>query len=399
MSGVLGVSVGTATIHAVLARGSAIGWAGRAEYAGRADLTDALARLVAECAEKPSRVRVVLERGLVQLRSIAPAPPLGAQAVAAYVALEAPRLFRNGSGPLLTDAALLGAAGGRALWAGAADDATVRSVVDGCRQAGLALDAVGPAADVLPAALAAAPTGGSFAIPNGAATEVLDVAGGRTVRSRLASGGQGAAPAWTPPLAALGGEAPRFAAAYAAAVVRPRLLFLPREAREARRIRAARRLRWLAAAAVGLWLLAGAAYAARLGAAARAAERELAAMGAAVDSALAVRRDLGAAIGVVETVAAAQRSRSRHLQLLAALTRALPDSSVVVALRVAPDSTVRISGYAASAALVLARVEQVEGLRGARLEGSVTRELVGAGTPQQRSWDRFALVARLEPQR
>jgi len=395
VSGVLGVSVGTATIHAVLARGKAVGWAGRAEYRSRADLTEALARLVAECAVKPRRVRVVLERGMVQLRSIAPAPPLRARALAAYVALEAPRLFRNGSGPLLTDAALQAAGAGRRLWAGAADDATVRSLVDGCRQAGLALDAVGPAADVLPAALAA-PAGGSFAIRNGAGTEMVEIAGGRTLRSRLVASGEGAAPEWVAPLAALGEEAPHFAAAYAAALARPRLLFLPKEALEARRIRAARALRRLAAATAGLWLLAGAVYAVRLGAAARAADREMAAMGAAVDSALAVRRDLDAATGVMATIARAEGERSRHLALLAALTRALPDSSVVVSLRVAPDSTVRLSGYAAGAARVLARIEQVSLLRGARLEGSVTREVLGAGTPQQRSWDRFALVARLQ---
>jgi Tfp pilus assembly protein PilN len=116
-----------------------------------------------------------------------------------------------------------------------------------------------------------------------------------------------------------------------------------------------------------------------------------------VDRALALRRDLDAAADVLATVNAAEGARSRHLALLADLTRLLPDSSVLVALRVAPDSTVRLAGYAASGARVLAQLEQVPHLRGARLEGPLIREALAAGTAQARTWDRFAVVARLEP--
>ena len=396
MSGVLGLSVGPGTLHALLMRRGAIRWAGCTTYSSRSDLTEAVARLVSECSERPGRARIVLDRRLVQLRSLTPAPPIRARTAAAYVALEAPRLFRNGIEPLVTDALVLHAGGQHTLWAGAASETTVRALLAGCREAGLEVEALGPAADVLAAASCASPSSGAIAFPNGATTEVVELAGDRTLRSRLVAGAEAASPTWVAPLAALGPDAPYFAPAYAAARARPRLLFLPRETHEARRLRARRRLRSLAAAAVGLWLVALGVYAVRLSTTARGAERELRALGPAVDSALALRRDLDAAAGVLATIGAAAEGRSRHLALLADLTRALPDSSVLVALRVGPDSTVRLAGYAASAARVLAQLERVDGLRGARLEGPVTREVVGAGTGQQRSWDRFAVLAHLE---
>lgn len=401
MSGVLGLSVGPGTLHALLLGKGAIRWAGCTTYGTRSDLTEAVARLVGECSERPGRARIVLDRRLVQLRSLTPAPPVGARTAAAYVALEAPRLFRNGIEPLVTDALIVHGRGTprgqRTLWAGAASEATVRALLAGCREAGLEVEALGPAADVLAAASSASPSSGAIAFPNGATTEVVELAGDRTLRSRLIAGTEAVSPEWVAPLAALGPDAPYFAPAYAAARERPRLLFLPRETHEARRLRARRRLRWLAAAAAGLWLAALGVYAVRLGIAGRAAERELRALGPAVDSALALRRDLDAAAAVLETIGAAAEGRSRHLALLGEITRALPDSSVLVALRIAPDSTVRLAGYAASGAQVLARLETVTQLRGARFEGPLVREALGAGTGQSRTWDRFAVLAHLEP--
>jgi hypothetical protein len=403
VSGVLGLSVGPGTLHALVWGKGAIRWAGTTTYGGRADLTEAVARLVGECSDRPRRARIVLDRRLVQLRSITPAPPVKTRNAAAYVALEAPRLFRNGVEPLVTDALIVHVRGKprgqRTLWAGAASEAVVRALLAGCREAGLEVEALGPAADVLPTASCAPPGSGAIAFPNGATTEVVELAGDRTLRSRLVPNASAEGPSWVTPLAALGPDAPHFAAAYAAARARPRLLFLPRETHEARRLRARRGLRWLAATAAGLWLAALGVYGVRLGTTARAAERELRALGPAVNSALALRRHLDAATGVLATIGAAAEGRSRHLVLLGEITRALPDSSVLVALRITPDSTVRLAGYAASGAQVLARIETVPRLRGARFEGPLVREALGAGTGQARTWDRFAVVAHLEAAR
>ena len=125
------------------------------------------------------------------------------------------------------------------------------------------------------------------------------------------------------------------------------------------------------------------------------AERELNRLAPAIDSALAVRRELTAARATLGLMAHAERARSRHLVLLADLTRSLRDSSFLVALRLAPDGTLRLGGYAPVAARALADLEQVAALRNPKFEGPVTRE-VGHGA---RELDRFAIVGRVEVER
>jgi hypothetical protein len=145
----------------------------------------------------------------------------------------------------------------------------------------------------------------------------------------------------------------------------------------------------LAALGAGLWLLAGLLYAGRTVASDVAAARQLAVSAPAVDTALALQRQLDAAAGALAVIGAARASRSRHLELLAALSTALRDSTFLMALRVERDGTLRLVGYAPSAAGVLARLEAVPQLRGAKLEGAVTRE-APAGRPEL---DRFSIVA------
>jgi len=129
--------------------------------------------------------------------------------------------------------------------------------------------------------------------------------------------------------------------------------------------------------------------------AASGAERELTRLAPAIDSALAVRRELAAARATLGLMARAERVRSRHLGLLADLTRALRDSTFLVALRVAPDGTLRLGGYAPVAARALADLEHVAALHNPRFEGPVTRE-AGHGV---RELDRFAIVGRVEVER
>ncbi|MGH7675109.1 MAG: hypothetical protein ACREMV_07540, partial [Gemmatimonadales bacterium] len=109
MSPMLGLSVGSTAIRAVLVerRTGAVQWAGTAPYAGVADLGEVVARLAAEAGAPVRQARVALERDVLQLRTVSPAPPLRAPAARAYVALEAPRLFRRNGWPLVTDAVLV----------------------------------------------------------------------------------------------------------------------------------------------------------------------------------------------------------------------------------------------------------------------------------------------------
>jgi Tfp pilus assembly protein PilN len=150
-----------------------------------------------------------------------------------------------------------------------------------------------------------------------------------------------------------------------------------------------RRLYRFAALGLALWTAAGAIYMGRLHATYARATHQLDASRLLVDSALELRRDLDAGQATLQTLAQARRTRATHLRLLGSLTRGLPDSVTLIALHVGADRTVRLVGYAPRASQVVAELEQVQGLSGARLEGAVSRELVaGRGT-----LDRFSIVA------
>jgi hypothetical protein len=389
----LGISVGAADVRAILWWRDAIRWAGAAPYETVDELADAIARLAGEAGMPVRRARVVLEREVVQLRSIVPAPPLKPAALRRYVALEAQRLFRKNGAALVTDGVRISLTKTDAgLWAGAAAEPLVQAILAGCVQAGLSVDALGPAADVLPHALETAQ--GPVAFSNGGTTEVLELGVGGVWQSRMV---RGTSPApsreFTRALAALGDETQHFAAAYGAAVALTRLSLLPSEARAARERHSRRRLVRLVAVGAMVWMMAGATYVGRLAWTARGATLALGGAAAAVDSALTVRRQLGLARATLATAADAERRRSHHLALLAAVTRAFGDSTYLVAFQVTPDGLLRIAGYAPVAARVVAALERVEGLSDVRLEGPVTRETRDG---KRETWDRFAIVARRE---
>jgi Fimbrial assembly protein (PilN) len=391
VSSLLGVSVAGATLHAVLVRNGAIVWAGAATHRGPADLADALARLASEPAVPARRVRLVFERDVVQLRAVMPAPPLKAEALRRYVALEAPRLFRKNGERLVTDGIRLAPTpDGVALWAGAVAEPLVEAAVAGCTQAGLRIEAIGPAADVLAAALRDLPDAGELSFPNGGTTEVLSWKAQSAWRSRLVSGSPPVDVAWHAALAPFGADAPHLAAAFAATRTRTRLDFSPPSMGLVRLRRDRRRRRTLAALAATLWLGAAGVYTARLAMAGRAMRRELNSAAAAVDTALALRRNLDQATAALSVIGGAERHRSRQVALLATLTRVLRDSAYLVALRSEPDGTVRLVGYAPAATRVLAQLEGAHDLAGAKLEGPVTREAPAGGGEM----DRFSIVAR-----
>jgi hypothetical protein len=183
---VLGLSVSSSNVRAIFLDRGAIQWAGEAHYANLAELADIVARLAGESGRPVRRVRVVLERDIVQLRSITPAPPLSSAAARRYVALEAPRLFRKNGTPLVTDARLVPVdATRRALLAAAATEPLLRAILEGCAQAGLDVLGVGPAADVLPCALAAPLAEPEASFSDGGKCEVLSLGPAGPWRSRL----------------------------------------------------------------------------------------------------------------------------------------------------------------------------------------------------------------------
>ncbi len=393
MSTRLGLSVSAHMVRAILWARGGIAWVGSAPWADHPALADAVARLAGEAGRPVQKARIVLERDIAQLRTIVPAPPLNLGAARRYVALETARLFRKNGVPLVTDAVIVVVdRTSRALWAAAAPEPLLRAILEGCAQAGLIVESLGPASDVVAHAVQEVPTEGELIFPNGGTSEIISLGVGGAWRSRHVAGMREATVAWHPAVEAMGSEAAHFAPAFAATIALPRLQLLPADTRAARERAARRAILRFGFVAVLLWLLAGAIYGTRLYVAATTARRELDTQAAAVDSALALRRELDAARATLAEFAAAEHGRSRQLELVAALAKALGDSAYIVTLRVGPDATVRLAGYAPSAPRAVADLEKARVLEGVRLEGPVTRERIPSGAER----DRLAIVAHLK---
>ena len=390
----MGISVGAHVVRAVLLQAGRIVWAGQAAHESGDDLAEVIARLASEGngIARPRVARVVLERQMVQLRTFAPAPRLRLAAARQWVALEAPRLFRKNGAPLATDVMHVKLVPRSvALWAAAAPEPLLETILAGCAGAGLSVREVGVSADVVSGAvLRPVP---SLEIVNGTTSESVEMSNTGAWRSRL----RRRAPAgssdvgWITPLAVLGEEASHFAAAFGAAVKEPRLALVPYRVRRERDRDARRRILRLGLLTLAVWMLAAAVHVLRLSLTLRSSLTFVEAARGSVDSLVHARRDLTAARTALATVQAAELSRSNHSALLATLVMELPDSAFLLSWQVAPEGTVRLVGYAPMAVRVVAALHQVRALHEPRIEGSVTQEVVrGIG-----QLDRFEIVARL----
>ncbi|HWZ28403.1 MAG TPA: PilN domain-containing protein [Gemmatimonadales bacterium] len=390
-SRVLGLAVEAAVVRAALVEGRRLTWAGSAPYAGLRDLAEVIARLAGEAGRPVKRVRVALARDVVQLRTVHPAPRLKARDVPKYVALDAGRLFRKNGVPLVSSGALIPISKtDRALWAAATSEPLVKAILDGCAQAGIIVEAVAPSAETLPAAIDLPAGTREVAIPYGGGTERLSLGTGGVWRSRWSRDLEPFTGTWIESLSPVNGDALAVAAAYAAAVRVPTMTLLPETHRASGRRRGKRRLGTVAAIGFALWLLAAGIYVARLSLTYARTTAVIEALRGAADTALNLRRDLDAGRATLATIGRARAGRSHSLRLLGDLTHALPDSVTLIALEVLADGTVRMTGYAPRAAVVLAGVGRVPEIAGATLEGPVTRELV-SGVGER---ERFTVVAR-----
>ncbi len=333
----LGIAIEAGRVHAAAVRRGRTLWAAEAPYADADDLAQVLAGLAAERPRGVRAATVALAAGVARVKRVAGLPRLARADLAQHVQLFSRRYFLQNGVPLVTDAR----PDREAALLAAAPAPLVEAISRGLAAAGLRCTAIGPA-QLLPS--------------NGNGAQAPD---GRLVAVAAATA-QGFA-----------------------------LSLMPESLRRqsAAAVRHTQR-RWTVAAAASV-LLAALTCVAALAQRERVAARELARLGAAVDAALAVRRDLDAttaALAALEERRAAGRSGT---VLLARLAQVLPDSAFVAAVRIEPGGTTRITGYATSAARVLARVERLDGV-GAAIEGPVTREVVSG-----REWERFTI--RLDP--
>jgi len=165
------------------------------------------------------------------------------------------------------------------------------------------------------------------------------------------------------------------------------LRLLPHSERESRERAARRRTRRLALATCSVWLTAGALLCGRLLWERRVVEQELATVAQPLAAVLEARRELRDAETTLNAVAAAERERGRSLGLIAAVTGALPDSSVLTSFAWTGDGTGVLVGAARHATDVVARLDRLGTLAGVRLGGPVVREPIAG-----REWERFTIL-------
>jgi hypothetical protein len=120
-------------------------WAAECPWGSETELVDAIARLASELPTPARRVKVSLERPVVQLRTIRDVPPVRSTVLPRLVAAQDRRFFRRNGRPLVTDAVWVGENGTRVARAAAAEEPLIEAIAAGARAAGLTLVEVVPA--------------------------------------------------------------------------------------------------------------------------------------------------------------------------------------------------------------------------------------------------------------
>jgi hypothetical protein len=394
MSTSIGIAIGAATVRAVVLRGGRVVAASEAQLAAGDSLAETVAELLAAApAPRWPRplVTVALGPARAQVRHVSGLPPLtDPRALAGILREGSGRFFlRNGVAPVTTGVRVEGPG---TVWCGALDADAVRAAEEGCRRAGFRLAAVVPAVVVLGAAL----TGERVLWRDGAVVAEVGFEEGRMLSVRRLAGAAALAEAPEPrPVAALalvGEQAVHFADAYGAALLeRGEPLALRPGGRGSPDMRVPG---WrlavpaaVLAAALGFALVAPAW---RALAAGEAASARLGALGARRGEAATARRELERVDGALAEAAAFSASRASPSLLLAEVTRALPQGSALVSLRV-DSAGGSLVALAPRAAPVLSALERVPGVTAPEIVGAVTRE-AAAGRQVERVGIRFGLA-------
>jgi general secretion pathway protein L len=135
--------------------------------------------------------------------------------------------------------------------------------------------------------------------------------------------------------------------------------------------------------ALACWLVAASVFEVRTGGAEARAADELGTLRPMLEQALTVERDIAQAEDALGRIAEARAMRSRDAALLAAVTRALPDSACLLSLRRGRDGRVTLMGVAPSAARVVTALAGTPGIGGPVIEGGIARETTPQGVREQ----------------
>jgi hypothetical protein len=115
-------------------------------------------------------------------------------------------------------------------------------------------------------------------------------------------------------------------------------------------------------------------------------ERELLRLEQPAAALRALRQEMREAREMVQAVHAAERTGNDLSLRLADVAAAVPDSAFLASLTLSAAGNGAATGYARRAAEVAASFERGPGIRQARLEGRLTREILLG-----REWDRFTV--------
>ena len=392
----IGLGIGRESVRAVAVRGDHIAWAlerSRSEEPLAQTIGQVLAdaprarwpRRLAVAAVGPSQAQTKRLVGLPVVRDMAQLSDL--------VRESAPRFFLRNGVPLVTTCRA-GLAG--VTWGAALEKPVLDAIELACRAHRVQLSAVVPTVAVLGLTVEPGRDSTSIEWRDADVRTEVRIEAGALVDVRRANGdsAEGAALiALTSALHTLDPDGWRFADAFGAARAQPStmLAWRPAGSRDSRSVSGWR----LALAGIALVVSAAAALAGP-GVAARFAERKAAAR---LASLAAVRRDLafaerevGKVTAALAEVSAFDASRYSMIRLLGDLTRALPDESALITLRLTRDAG-NLVALTPRAAVVLVKLENVPGIESAEIIGPVTREMV-AGKTLERVTVRF----RVSPQ-
>ena len=388
----LGLGIGQRRVSAVLVDGRMVTWAAARPRSDEVSLRDSVRGLLAACPRsrfRPPVVAAAIGPAASQLKLLAGLPALSeAQAIAVAVRAQASRFFLKNGVPLLYSG--VRPVSSTTAWVAAFEEPVVRDVVDACRDLGLTVDILAPTAMVLRFATPAQ----EIVWQDGDVELRIAFTGGAlaAVRSSVVAARSVTLPEVAPPFQSLANRASELMdAAGATRVSRGEPIAIRARAVRLEAGPSPRHLAFsliVCAAAILLAIAAPLIASMRVQRAARASDGLVLTRARRAERDARELRTVTAALG---TFASFTESRPSFTLLLAQLTRALPDGTVMLALQVDSSGTGSIAALGSHAAAVVDAVERVPGIASPEIVGPVTRETL-AGTPLDRVTVRFHLV-------
>ncbi|MBI4501454.1 MAG: PilN domain-containing protein [Gemmatimonadetes bacterium] len=373
-------------IRAIALKRGRVVWAAERAITTESGPGIALSELASERPRGTRCVRVALETDSCQVKILHGFPRLSGSRLQRAVSLQPHRWFLKGPTALVTAARWSDRS--TALVA-AVESGLLEEIVDGMEHAGMEAEWFSPVvccvAQVLP--------DGTHERLAGQLAEEIEVRRGalQTIRRRPRSE-EALRPASIPALQALGDRAPEWVGAYAAARTRPAIAFVPTALQSARTRYQRRFTIAVIAAGIVAWIAAGLIYGSRLHVESTRARAVIQRLQPEVNEILAAEQEMGKFDAAFGTVADIDAGRSRDLELLATLSRALPDSVYLVSISCA-DRFVDIAGYGIRAGAAIAKLATTDGIEDVNVNGPVTLELRDGV-----SWERFAAKFTWNPE-